>query len=496
MALQNLLGDLNLETTQQNVLAEVSKHHYSPFGDQMVAQLKPLISLKAVYGLLDDCQTFTASGGSITAANSEFVCQTGTTVGGYGVIWSRQPIVYVPGLGCEARFTARFTTPASFSMQAVGLFSSIDGMFFGYDGTSFGVMHRSHGAIEVRTLTVTASSGGAATVTVNLAGTAYTASITSGTASQNAHEIEVGLNAGIAANSWYITHIGDTVIFIAKSAGPKTGLYSATASTGTFTATVVQNKAGATPTETWTPRASWNVDTCSWIDPLKGNLFKVEFAYLGYGPLKYYVMNPTTDQWVLCHVIHYQNANTATNLANPSLRIGWVAASLGSTTNLTVAGGSAMGGIQGSFRPNKTFGAYGIASGVTTETQVLSVQLRREFGSRALVGLMLPRILTIATDSTKGAIFRLLRNPTVGGTTTHTYVDQTNSICLMDTAGTTVTGGKLLGVYSIGPSGRATIDLSQLNDALVSGDELVISALVTSGTASEMTAALVWDELY
>ena len=123
MALQNLLGDLNLEATQQDILSEIQKHHYSPFGDQMVAQLKPIVTLKATYGLLDDTETFTASGGSVAATDGEFVLQTGTTSGGYGVLWSRQPVVYIPGFGCEARFTARFTTGVASSLQAVGLFS-------------------------------------------------------------------------------------------------------------------------------------------------------------------------------------------------------------------------------------------------------------------------------------------------------------------------------------------------------------------------------------
>ena len=177
------------------------------------------------------------------------------------------------------------------------------------------------------------------------------------------------------------------------------------------------------------------------------------------------------------------------------MRVGWVSASMGSTTNLTVAGASAMMAMQGRGVRDNVFGGYGVASGVTTETQVLSVQVRREFGNRACVAVVIPKILSVATDSTKGAVFRLLLNPTVSGTTAHAYVDQTNSVCSTDTAGTTASGGRLIGVYSVGPSGRASIDLDGLNDVLVSGDELVITAQVTSGAASEMTAALTWSEI-
>lgn len=468
----------------------------SAFGDSLTTELRPLVTLKATYGILDECQTFSATGGSATAANSEFLCQTGTSVGGYGVIWSRRPVVYVPGVGAEARVTARFTTPIASSLQLAGFFSAIDGMFFGYNGTSFGVMHRHHGAIEIRTLTVTAGSGGAETVTVTLNGTAYTAAITAGSTAQNAHEVEIGLNAGAAANLWYIYHVGATVVFVSKDAGAKAGAFSVSVSAGTFTGTIAQNKAGASPTEDWTAQASWNVDTCSWLDKTKGNLFKMEFAYLGYGPLKFSVFNPSTGVFEVCHIVHWENSNAQTNLSNPSLRVGWVAASMGSSgTNLTVAGASAMAGLQGKADRVHAFGSYGVATGITTESQVLSVYVRREFGDRAMNGVIIPKILSISTDSTKGAVFRVFKNATVSGTTTHTYVDETESACTYDTGGTTVSGGRLIGVYSVGPSGRATIDLDSVNNLLVAGDELVITAQVTSGAASEMTASLTWEEI-
>ena len=468
----------------------------STFGDTIVAELRPIVTLKATYGILDECQTFTATGGSAAATNGEFVMQTGTSVGGYGVIWSRQPVVYVPGVGSEARLTARFTTGVANGLQLAGYFTAVDGMFFGYNGTRFGVMHRHGGAIEIRTLTVTAGSGGAATVTVTLNGVAYTAPVTSGSVQLNAHEIEQALNAGAAANLWYIQHINDTVIFVSKDAAPKAGTYSVSVSTGTFAGNIAQNRAGAAPAEDWTYQSDWLIDKAPWFDPTKGNLFKMEYAYLGYGPLKFSIFNPGANKWQQVHVINWTNSNAGVNFGNPSLRCGWASASLGSTTNLTVAGASAMAGLQGRANRAHAFGVSGTATGVsTTQTQVLTIQVRREFGDRAAVCVIVPKTLSISTDATKGAIFNLYRNPVVAGNTVHTYVDETQSACTYDTAGTTVSGGRILGSYSIGPAGRATINLTDINDVLISGDELVITAAITSGPVSEMTASLVWDEI-
>lgn len=469
----------------------------STFGDTLVTDLRPIVTLKATYGILDECETFSATGGSVTASNSEFVLTTGTSVGGYGVLWSHKPVVYLPGVGCESRATARFTAGVANSLQAVGFFTSTDGMFFGYNGASFGVMHRHGGQLEVRTLTVTAASTANTTATITLNGVAYTAAVTnSGVISTTAHEIEQGLNAGAAASLWHIQHIKDTVVCVYRGVGSKSGTYSATAAAGAFAGTIAQQKAGADPTETWTAKASWNVDTASWLDATKGNLYKFEFAYLGYGPLKFSVFHPTKRTWQLVHVVDWTNVNTSVNLNNPTLRVGWVSASLGSTTNLTVYGASAMGGLQGRADKAHVFGQAGVAPGVTTATQVLSIQVRREFGSRQNNAIAVPKLLSIGTDSTKGAIFRVYLSPTVSGTTVHQYVDQTQSICTYDTAGTTVSGGRNLGVYSVGPSGRASISLDDLNLVLIAGDELVITAEVTSGAASEMTASLTWNEIH
>lgn len=457
----------------------------SSFGDAVGVELRPLVNVKATYGILNDMETFSATGGSVTASNGEFVCQSGTSVGGYGTIWTKKPVIYTSGLGCEGRATARFTSPVALSTQLVGLFSAADGMFFGYNGTDFGIMHRYGGEFEIRIITISAVASGAETVTVTLNGVAYNLSVnSSATVQEAAHDVEQQLIASAANSLWYFQHINDTIVCMYRGTGAKSGTYSV-ASTGTLAGSVAQTNAGADPTETWVNQADWNKDTVSWLDKTKGNLYRFEFAYLGYGPLNYYVMHPNTKRWVLVHQITWNNEKTSPNFGNPSLRIGWAAASLGSSgTNLTVAGASAMAGIQGkSFDGVRTFAAVGTDTSITSQITVLSLKVRREFGGRACLGIAIPTI-TVATDSTKGMIFRVYKNATVAGDTNHQYVDQTNSICLYDTAGTTVSGGTLIYSIAIGPNGSRLISSSDLDAFLVAGDELTVTGEVTTGAAS------------
>jgi len=466
----------------------------SAFGDSISVELNPVVSVSAVYGVRDNLEQFSATGGSITTTNSEFVLQTGTGVGGYGVLWSKRPMVYIPGVGAECRVTGRFTAPVANSLQAVGMFSAVNGMFFGYNGTSFGVMHRHDGDFEIRRLTINTASTAAATATVTLNGTAYTASVTNASAAINAHEIAAGLRAGAAGALWSIQSVGSAVVFMFKGDGPKNGTYSLSVSSGALAGTFTQDTAGVTKTEDWTAQDDWNVDKCAWLDTTKGNIFKLEYAYLGYGPLKFSVFDPATRDFVLAHVVDWTNANTQPNFNNPSMRVGWVSASLGSTTNLTVAGASGMLALQGRGGAWRPFGHSGVKSGITTETALISLQSRYYFNNRSNAGLTHIKSISVSTDSTKGGIFRVYKNATIGGNPLWNYEQQSESVMLVDSAGTTVSGVPALATYVVGPNGSSTINLEELDIDLVAGDKFTITAERVSGSAAEMTASVTWGE--
>ena len=466
----------------------------SAFGDSLGVELNPVVNISGVYGARNNVEQFTATGGSITTSEGDFILQTGTSVGGYAVLWSKRPMVYVPGIGAEARITARFTTPVASSLQTCGMFSAINGMFFGFNGTSFGVMHRHSGGFEIRRLTISTPSNTAATATVTLNGTAYTASVTNTTAAANAQEIAAGLRAGAAGSLWNIQSVGAAVVFMHKGDGAKTGTFSLSVSAGPLAGTFSRDHAGATNVEEWTPQASWNMDKCAWLVPSKGNIYKLEYAYLGYGPLKFSVFDPAIRDFTLVHVVDWPNANTKPNFNNPSMRVGWVSASLGSTTNLTVAGASGMLALQGKAGGWRPFGHSATKASVTTQTSVLAISSRYQFNGRSNAGIAHIKSIAIATDSTKGAIFRIYRNAALGGTPQWTYEDQNESIMLVDSSATTVSGVPVLATYVVGPSGSSTIDLQELDLDLVAGDNFVITAERVSGSAAEMTASVTWGE--
>lgn len=85
----------------------------------------------------------TASGGTAVATDGTATYSTGAGVNGSAIGTSVQTLMYRPGHDWYALFTAAFTTPTSAaSHQRVGPFSTTDGFYIGYEGTSFGITHR------------------------------------------------------------------------------------------------------------------------------------------------------------------------------------------------------------------------------------------------------------------------------------------------------------------------------------------------------------------
>lgn len=127
-------------------LVQFEPSNLSPFGTFEVGELTPVIQMDFIYGI--NSQT-----GLATTANSATVdtnlgrlrLQSGTNSAGSGIFNSRNVAKYRAGQGMVARFTGVFATGTANNTQTIGVGSSVDGYFFGYNGTAFGILHRNSG---------------------------------------------------------------------------------------------------------------------------------------------------------------------------------------------------------------------------------------------------------------------------------------------------------------------------------------------------------------
>lgn len=479
------------------------------FGEVLCTALVPRVQIDAIYGLLtSDHETFTSGTGAVTAAASLFSCSTGAGVGAYGVLRSRRLIRYRPGQGTRARFTALFTTGVASSIQGAGMFTSTDGLFFGYSGTAFGCTRRIAGAAAIRRLTITTGSAGAENVTVKLNGVDFVVASggllsTTGLAERLS---EVGVFTGWTAAGSPSSN-GATVTFVQNTPAAVVGAFSLTSSgsaAGTFS-TIQVGEANDDATG-FVAQTDWNADNMDGtgsasnpsgllLDPTKLNVYEVTLPYLGAGAIEWRMMTPTRHM-VTVHCTRYPGSAVTPSQRNPTYRLGWFAASLGSSTSLTVKGASAAGFVEGepsSARDPYSSSLLSFTAG-TTEYLALAFRVRGDFVGTVNQREVLPQAVVVGSETaTRLVRVRLLLNPTLTGTTNWGYVDETLS-CVERTVATNLapTGGREVATMVV-TSTAASIDLSKLDLRLEPGDVLAI-AMSTSSSTAVCATTMNWQE--
>jgi hypothetical protein len=122
----------------------------SAFGDLVAVPHTPLFQFDFVPGINSQTGTsITANSATVDTSAFRLRLQTGTNSAGSAFFRSVRVARYRPGQGICARFTPIFTTGVASSTQIMGMgvasptsATTTDGYFFGYNGTSFGILHR------------------------------------------------------------------------------------------------------------------------------------------------------------------------------------------------------------------------------------------------------------------------------------------------------------------------------------------------------------------
>ena len=470
----------------------------SSFGEALVTQPIPIAQITAPYGLLEQAETFLLNGGTAVATNSLFKATSGTNAAGLAAILSRRQVIYKAGQGLLCRVTALFDTPQANSIQQAGLLINTDRIGFGYEGTTFGIVYEHDGDSEVQELTITTGATGSESATVTIDGTAFTVPLTVGTPKHNAHEIADDLNIQVAD---YVFSSNDDQV-VARSTLFGAGL-SFAFSSATAVAAWVQITAGLANTSSFIAQANWNVDTRIStdsdidLDPFKGNVYQIQMQYLGFGGIKFFVEDKKTSKFMLVHVIRYANSFTATSLSNPTFRVGWLAINQGNTISLTIKGGSAAGFIEGIVsreEASRAEEATNTSVGTTNPINLLTIRNRIVFGGRRNRVEAFILDLIASTDTNKSAIIRVLIGATVTGDLEYAYIDKANSTMEIAKDSGVVSGGRLIGSFPVSSGGAETLDMDKLSTILHPGEALTVSAIITSGAASEVTASIIWEE--
>ncbi len=518
-----LLGR-NGNGTFANVLADSEGHlevaiHSPrlPFGSIHTERLNPIFQVDSVYGINQNVVAATTGNsvsgsntGSNTGDNNLFTCSTGTTAFSFATIQSRRRLRYRAGQGIVGRFTALFSTPVASSILVAGVGAGESGFYFGYNGTSFGILHSTGGVREVQTLTITTASTATNNYVVTLDGTAYNVTATNnGSTVKTAYEIASGTYTG-----WKAEQIGSTVIFLADSVGNKTRTFSL-AQTGAVTpaaGSFVETKAGVASTDTWTPQSSWNVDPLDGtgpsgftLDPQKGNVYQIDIQYLGFGTVSFKVeatSQGNNPDFIIVHNMSFPNTLTSPSVTQPSFPFTMAAYSSGSTTNVSVSVASFAGFIEGDIQltgPRMTFyretNNY-VGSASATYYPLFTIRndyIHSHTGTTSRANQSVVNCLSIAGahDDATPITFFLIRNATLLGTPSFSRYDTTSCI-YYDQSATTCTianNSQIKFAFTTGQSAGGAFAFSD-RFLLQPGETLTLAARAVTGTATYVNASL------
>ena len=266
--------------------------------------------------------------------------------------------------------------------------------------------------------------------------------------------------------------------------------------------------------DTWVAQSSWNGDKCDGTGPstfnwdkTKGCVCQIKYPYLGYGDITFWVQNPTTARWILCHIIRYNNSTSTIQIGNPNLHFYCQSINSGNNTNLTLYCGSVGFFLAGdrSYVGNPKWALDNSKTTITTETNIFTIKNATTYNGVTNRSLIRFNSVSVASTSNNGvAVLRLKVNPTLGGAPAYTTINGTtadngvtitagNSVASYDTAGTTVTGGMYVFNISIAsPAGSGIIDLTPFNIYLAPGEIMTFSGYSTASTTIGISAN--WTE--
>ena len=477
------------------------------FGEIETAEMTPVSQVKFVNGILAGVATSTTGGsGTTSAADGKATASTTAAANSFGRIETALRGRYRAGQGIRARYTAVFTAGAANSTQVAGLLDAENGWGFGYNGTAFGILHRTAGRREIQTLTVTTGSSHAENITITLDGSALaTVAVTnSGSTTTTASEIADKANdySGLGTEGWDAYASGATVIFVARAARNATGSFTlsgATSAVGTF----AETRAGVAPTDSWIAQTAWNIDTLDGdsdasnpsgmtLSPANGNVYDIQAQWLGYGDIIFRVEEPSTGHLVEVHRIAYAGSSTDPSIHNPSLPIAWEARNAANATNIEITTSSGAIFVEGRVAlTGPRVAASKAITGVNTSIHhVVSVRGRAVVNGDTNESALILLSLACAVDHTKPMSIILMRgDPTFSASPSWSDLGVTAEV---STTTATITAGTFDEIITIplGATGQAVINLAELDVRVESGEVLTIAAQTSSGTGGEAVASL------
>lgn len=230
------------------------------------------------------------------------------------------------------------------------------------------------------------------------------------------------------------------------------------------------------------------------IDPTKGNVFDIQYQWLGYGAIRFNVEDQRTGVLKEFHRIDYANQNTVPSTRFGSNPIYAKVTNYGTGSSPVIKTASMLGYVEGQLVYSGPRFAHSNTKSIlaTTKTNVLTIKNPSTYFS--LPNKVPSKILyiSLACEGNKPVVFEIIKNATLGGSPSYIDIDIDKAIMQYDIAGTTANNGSLVTTFTLAKSDSFTVDADTLNLFVQPEETLTISAY--SSNATEATACFTWVE--
>ena len=260
--------------------------------------------------------------------------------------------------------------------------------------------------------------------------------------------------------------------------------------------------------------ADWNGDPrvkdYTWD---KLNVFRIQFGWLGTAPISFQVMLPGTSTFVEIHTVRVHGVANEPHIGQPSMPVKIEVAKTAGTSDIVVKSGSWQAGVMGLCQScgNRPFHDERVKLTIgTTPVSVVNYRSLTTFAgktNKVRAKLIHYNFFVDAPATGGGTVrFRLIANPTLGGTPVWNDISTDNSVVQYDTAGTYTVGTGRVGLtewvgYQGGGtgrnSGRIDFDAENLGLFLDPDTTYAIVADVVDGTGTpNVRVTFNWNELF
>lgn len=240
-----------------------------------------------------------------------------------------------------------------------------------------------------------------------------------------------------------------------------------------------------------------------------GNTYKIQYNWLGFGIVNFYVQNPADGTWILVHTMSSVNGLVSnSSILNPSMQLLAITQNIGmGVGNVILRTGGMSAAIQGYVVGPTSYSRFSSSNSNvigTTEQTFLSIQNNATYQSRDNQSTVIVDQLSLGLGAVGGAfVATLVLNPLVTGAS-YTNVAP-NSVVSYDTglravSYTGVTGARALMVIYLSNNdgtkkGLENINLSSQKISLAPSEVLVVTLQsLAGGTLSPVSVGLSWYE--